>query len=73
METALATPAVPFVLRDVEDLHDADLDRVLTDRLVDAGMAAACAQELADLVGMPGGEAVKAHRLGARAVPLAAR
>jgi hypothetical protein len=43
METAVATPAqdlsAPIALRDVEDLHDADLDGMLTDALLDAGDA----------------------------------
>ncbi len=70
METAVAAPArlaaVPFPpLLDVEDLHDADLDAVLRDRLLDAGA-------LADLVSEPGA-AISAHRLGARALLLAVR
>jgi hypothetical protein len=69
METAVATPAVPFPLRDVEDLHDADLDGVLADRLLDAGMAAASASMLAGLVSGPEAVVV-AHTLSARAVLL---
>jgi hypothetical protein len=78
METALATPArfaaqdvVPFVLRDVEDLHDADLDGVLADRLLDAGVAVASSSVLADLVRRPGPVAMFAHTLSARALVLA--
>ena len=77
METAVAAPAhfaadlagaVPLL--DVEDLHDADLDGVLADRLVDAGVAAASATALAELVGRPGPAAL-AHTLSARAPLLA--
>jgi hypothetical protein len=79
METAVANPArflafadtVPVVLRDVEDLHDADLDGVLADRLDDAGVAAASATALAELVGRPARNADLAHALGARAMLLA--
>ncbi len=68
METAAT--AVPFPLCDVEDLHGADLDGVLADRLLDAGMAAASASMLAGLVS--GAEAVvAAHTLSARALLLA--
>lgn len=77
METAVATPArfaadlaVAFPLRDVEDLHDADLDGVLADRLLD-GEVVASAGELADLVGRPGAAAMSAHTLGVRALLLA--
>jgi predicted component of type VI protein secretion system len=80
METAVATPArlpadaaVAFPLRDVDDLHDADLDAVLTDRLIDAGLAAASAGELVDLVGCSGPAAISAHTVGARALRLAVR
>lgn len=77
META-ATPAqdlsAPIALRDVEDLHAADLDGVLADALVDAGAAAASAGALAGLVGRgTGGDAVLAHALGSRALLLAVR
>jgi hypothetical protein len=78
METAVATPAqdlsAPIALRDVEDLHDADLDGVLADALVDAGAAAASAGALAGLVGRgSGSDAVLAHALGSRALLLAVR
>ncbi len=74
METAVATPArstaaVPFALLDVEDLHDADLDGVLADGLLDAEVADASARILADAVGRPG--AMSAHALDARALLLA--
>jgi hypothetical protein len=78
METAVATAARPsadatvaFPLRDVDDLHDADLDAVLTDRLIDAGLAAASASELVDLVDRSGATAISAHTFGARALGLA--
>jgi hypothetical protein len=75
META-ATPAqdlsTPFALRDVEDLHDADLDAALADALLDAGAAVASAGRLAGLVGRgTGQDAVLAHTLSARALFLA--
>jgi hypothetical protein len=62
--------AVPFLLRDVEDLHDADLDGVLTDRLLDAEVAATSAGSLVELVGRSD-QAAFAHSLGARALLLA--
>ena len=71
METAVATPTVPFLLRDVEDLHDADLDGVLADRLLDAGVATASANVVADLVARPGRDGIFAHTLSARALLLA--
>jgi hypothetical protein len=78
METAVATPArlpadavVAFPLRDVDDLHDADLDAVLADRLVDAGLAAASGSELVNLVGRSAPAATSAHTFGARALGLA--
>ena len=77
METAVATPArfaaditVAFPLLDVEDLHDADLDGVLNDRLLDADVAVASAGALVELVDGPG-PAAFAHTLGARALILA--
>jgi hypothetical protein len=75
METTLSTPAatdlaVPFPLLDVEDLHDADLDGVLADRLLDADVAVASAGALFELVG-GSGPAAFAHTLGARALLLA--
>jgi hypothetical protein len=75
METAVATPArfaadaaALLPLRDVEDLHDADLDGVLADRLQDAGVAVAAAGAVAELVGRP--DALVAHALSARALLL---
>ena len=65
-----AEVAVPFLLRDVEDLHDADLDGVLADRLLDADVAADSAGALVELVGRSD-RAALAHSLGARALLLA--
>ena len=78
METAVATPAqdlyAPIALRDVEDLHDADLDGVLTDALLDAGVAVAAAGALAGVVGRgQAADAVLAHTLSSRALFLAIR
>jgi hypothetical protein len=61
----------PVALRDVEDLHDADLDLVLADELADAYDAADVAIALARLLGQPGPAALVAHDLGARAAQLA--
>jgi hypothetical protein len=61
----------PVVLRGVEDLHDADLDLVLADRLADAYDAADIAMALARLLGEPAPAALDAHDLDARAVKLA--
>jgi hypothetical protein len=63
--------AVPVFLRDVEDLHDADLDLVLADRLADAYAAADVAVALARLVGQPGPAALTAHDLGEDSAQLA--
>jgi hypothetical protein len=79
METAVAPHAVnvarecatPVVLRDVEDLHDADLDRVLTDRLADGEDHGEVAAALARLVAQAGPAAALVHDLGARAAALA--
>jgi hypothetical protein len=65
--------AAPVFLRDVEDLHDADLDLVLADRLADAYGAADIAAALARLVARPGPAALVAHDLGAQAAQLALR
>ena len=61
------------VLRDVEDLHDADLDLVLADKLADAYDAADMAIALANLLGRPGPAALEAHSLDASAAQLAVR
>ena len=60
----------PVVLQDVEDLHDADLDLVLADRLADAYDAADVATALARLLGNTPA-ALLAHDLGDRAAELA--
>ena len=77
METAVTTAAAEitafFPLRDVEDLHDPDLDGVLADRLADAEIAPASTGELVGLVGRGGPTAMFAHVLGARALLLAVR
>ena len=65
-----AENSAPIVLRDVEDLHDADLDLVLADRLADAYDAADVAAALAQLLGQPARAALTAHDLGAQAAHL---
>ncbi len=78
METAVALPArfvaypdaAPIVLRDVEDLHDADLDLVLADRLADSMGATDVASALAELVLRPG-SAILVHDLRASSALLA--
>jgi hypothetical protein len=78
METAVALPArfvaypdaAPIVLRDVEDLHDADLDLVLADRLADSMGATDVASALAELVLGPG-SAMLVHDLAASSALLA--
>ena len=80
METAVALPArflayadaAPLVLRDVEDLHAADLDLVLADRLADDLGAVSSASALAELVLRPG-SALLVHDLDASSALLAAR
>jgi hypothetical protein len=59
----------PVVLRDVEDLHDADLDLVLADKLADAYDAADVATALARLLG-EAPAALTAHDLGNEAAQL---
>ncbi|HLM04093.1 MAG TPA: hypothetical protein VK402_02755 [Blastococcus sp.] len=65
--------SVPVFLHEVEDLHDADQDLVLADRLADAYTAADIAMALARLVGAPGPAALEAHDLGASSARLAIR
>ena len=82
METAVATPARPsadatvaFPLRDVDDLHDADLDGVLADQLaygVSAAQAADAAATLAELIGATAPAALAAHDLSQAAGTFAA-
>jgi hypothetical protein len=64
METTVALSVSPFALRDVEDLHDADLDNVLADALADRYDAVVMAAALAQLVGDSGPVAMLAHDLG---------
>ena len=64
METTVALPVRPFALRDIEDLHDADLDNVLADALADRYDAMVMAAALAQLVGNSGPVAMLAHDLG---------
>jgi hypothetical protein len=64
METTVALPVRPFVLRDVDDLYDADLDDVLADGLADRYDAVVIAAALAQLVGHSGPVAMLAHDLG---------
>jgi hypothetical protein len=60
----------PVVVRDVDDLHDADFDLALADELADAYNAADVANALARLLGeMPA--ALTAHDFGNRAAQLA--
>ncbi len=80
MKTAVALPArfvayqdaAPLVLLDVEDLHDADLDLVLADRLADGLGATTAAAALAELVLRPG-SALLVHDLDATSALLAVR
>jgi hypothetical protein len=60
----------PAVLRDVEDLHDGDLDLVLADKLADGYDAADVASALARLLGDTPA-ALTAHDLGGGAARLA--
>lgn len=67
-----APNAAPVMLRDIEDLHDADLDLVLADRLAesaDALRAVVAATELAVRIAAPA--ALRAHFPGAVAHGLA--
>lgn len=71
----------PVVLRDIEDLSDADQDRVLADGLSDAeptthpravdAAAVAAAAGLARMLARPGRAALMAHDLGRRGAYLA--
>jgi hypothetical protein len=81
METAFAPAArfvafpdsAPILLTDIEDLHEADQDAVLGDRLAEGYGPAADAGALAHLVGQPGRAARLAHELSTRAALLAVR
>ena len=59
----------PVVLHDVDDLHDADFDLVLADKLADAYNAADMANALASLLGETPA-ALTAHDFGDRAARL---
>jgi len=59
----------PVVLHDVDDLHDADFDLVLADKLADAYNAADMANALARLLGETPA-ALTAHDFGDRAARL---
>ena len=63
--------SAPVVLRDVEDLHDADLDLVLADGLADAYDAVDMAIALARLLSEPAPAALDAHDLDGPAARLA--
>src|SRR3954453_14822151 len=71
--TADLRAAATIVLRDAEDLHDADLAGVLDDRLIDGYGYGDAATALAELVAQTVPTAIRAHELCARAVSLAAR
>lgn len=53
----------PVLLRDVDDLHDADLDGLLADQMVVGVSAAQAATALAGLIGANGPAALLAHDL----------
>jgi hypothetical protein len=71
--TADLRAGATIVLRDVEDLYDADLAGVLDDRLIDGYGYGDAATALAELVAQTVPTAIRAHELCARAVSLAAR
>jgi hypothetical protein len=76
METATArfvafADSAPILVTDVDDLHEADQDAVLGDRLADAQGPAARAGAVAHLVGQPGRAALLAHELSTRASRMA--
>lgn len=70
-ERSTVVDLAPIVLRDVEDLHFADFDLVVADKLADAYDAADVAVALARLLGEPASAALVAHDLGDRAARLA--
>ena len=63
MGTTAAPSARLVALRDVDDLHDDDLDNVLADGLADRYDALVMATALAQLVGESGPVAMLAHDL----------
>ncbi len=69
-EHSTVVDLAPVVLRDVDDLHDADFDLVVADALADAYDAADMALALARLLG-EGPAALTAHDLGDQAAQLA--
>ena len=76
METATArfvafAHSAPILVTDVDDLHEADQDAVLGDRLADAQGPVAHAGAVAYLVGQPGRAALLAHELSTRASRMA--
>ena len=65
----------PVLLRDVDDLHDADLDGVLADQMpygVSAAQAGVTAAALAELIAAAGPAALLAHDLSPVAQTFAA-
>jgi hypothetical protein len=57
-----------YALRDIEDLHDADLDAVLAERLAETyRLPTSSAAAVAQLVRRPGRAALLAHELSTRA------
>lgn len=69
-EHSTVVDLAPVVLRDVDDLYDADFDLVLADKLADAYDAADMALALARLLG-EAPAALTAHDLGDQAAQLA--
>ena len=60
-----------YALRDVDDLHDADLDEVLAERLAETyRLPTSSAAAVAQLVRQPGRAALLAHELSRRAAML---
>ncbi|SFF41365.1 hypothetical protein [Blastococcus tunisiensis] len=70
METAAARPSAttPYPLVDLDDLHEADLDRVLAEQLTGAVTSA---EDLAALTGRSARAALTAHALPAHLLLLA--
>ena len=57
-----------YALRDIEDLHDADLDEVVAERLAETyRLPTSSAAAVARLVRQPGRAALLAHELSTRA------
>lgn len=68
METTVAPPAAPYPLVELDDLHQADLDAVLAERLSEA---VGSVNELAELVRRPGRDAASADALRSHVLLLA--